>query len=136
MTFEAFQSNAFQNDAFQMADGPSLAIVTRGSIFKKKREHAKQETPYRDEIERLFAEAEQVYQPNLEKTVPAQEIAVTPIKIMQYSYDIASLHGIIAELMNLRDNMSGIELDKLYIMRQELDRRRLFMIRARAALLL
>lgn len=41
-----------------------------------------------------------------------------------------------AELMNLRDNMSGVELDKIYIMRQELDRRRLFMIRARAVLLL
>lgn len=113
-----------------------VSIVYGGDDAPKHKKHSKKETPYRDEIERLFSEAEQVYQPVQENAPQAQEIAVTPIKIMQYSYDIASLHGIIAELMNLRDNMSGIELDKLYIMRQELDRRRLFMVRARAALLL
>lgn len=134
MTFEAFQSNAFQNDAFQMADSPSLAIVTRGSIFKKK--HSKKETPYRDEIERLFAEAEQVYQPSIEKPVQAQEIAAKPIEIKQISYDVEYLQSIIIELVNLRDNMNGDELERLYVMRQYLDKRKLFMTRARAALLL
>lgn len=113
-----------------------VSIVYGGDDAPKRKKHSKKETPYRDEIERLFNEAEQVYQPAQESTPQAQEIVIAPIEIKKISYDVEYLQSIIVELVNLRDNMNGDELEKLYVMRQEFDKRRMFMIRARAALLL